>query len=117
MTLKVNPPPLQIPPQFISDKLVYKFFTGIVTTLYQVWNSLYGLRTAFKVKTEDATPTAAIRIPTTSGKTTLVVAHLVARRTNGDSAWYQLMGAYKNVSGTMTGIGTPIFILLQMELR
>ena len=65
------------------------------------------------METNDATATAALRVPIDEGKTTMVVAYLVARRTggtsgaDGDSAWYRLIGAYKNIGGTLTGIGTP----------
>lgn len=113
MTINVNPPPLQIPPEFASEKVKSKFFSGLINTLYQLWTSVYGLRVGIKVITNDATPTAALRVPIQNGKTTMVVAYVAARRTggsagsDGDSAWYRLMGAYKNVGGTLTGIGTP----------
>lgn len=113
MSIAVNPPPLQIPPDWAKDKLIGKFFTGLINTLYQLWQSVYGMRVGFKVTTTDATPTAAIRVPVANGKTVMVNAYLAARRTggtlgaNGDSAWYRLMGAYKNINGVLTGIGTP----------
>lgn len=116
MTIKVNPPPLQVPPEFVTDKPKQAFFSGLISTIYQLWTAVYGLRTTFKTTTTDNTATAILRVPIQSGKTTMVVAHLVARRTGGtagtagDSAWYQLMGAYKNVAGTLTGIGTPSLI-------
>lgn len=113
MTLNVNPPPIQIPPEFAREKLKNKFFAGLINTLYQLWTSVYGLRSPFKVTTTDASPTAAIRVPVKNGKTVMVVAYCAVRRTggssgsNGDSAWYRLMGAYKNINGVLTGIGTP----------
>jgi hypothetical protein len=113
MTVPVNPPPLQIPPEFAQEKIKNKFFSGLINTLYQLWTSVYGLRINFKGLTTDATPTAVLRVPVANGKTTMVVAYLVARRTGGiagavgDSAWYRLIGAYKNINGTLTGIGTP----------
>lgn len=116
MTLKVNPPPLQMPPEFAQEKYKNKFFSGLINTLYQLWTSVYSMRTGFRVITSDATPTAAIRVPVKNGLTVMVTAYLAVRRTggssgaNGDSAWYRLMGAYKNVSGTLTGIGSPSLI-------
>ena len=79
MTISVNPPPLQIPPDFAQDKIKNKFFSGLINTLYQLWTSVYGLRIGIKVETNDATATAALRVPIDEGKTTMVVAYLVAR--------------------------------------
>lgn len=113
MAIAVNPPPLQIPPEFASEKLKNKFFSALINTLYQLWTSVYGLRTTFKVNTTDATPTAAIRVPIANNKTTVIEATVGARRNGGtsgatgDSAWYQLLGAYKNINGVLTGIGSP----------
>lgn len=113
MTLPLAPPPLQIPPDFATDKLKNGFFSALVNTLHQMWSSLYGIRFTNKVKTTDATPTGIVRIPVESGKTVMVQAYIVARRTggsagsNGDSAFYVLTGAYKNIAGVLTGIGTP----------
>lgn len=107
MTINVNPPPLQIPPEFAADKVKGKFFSGLINTLYQLWTSVYGLRVGMKVITSDATPTAILRVPIQNGKTTMIVGYLAAQNTAGDSAWYRLMGAYKNVGGTLTGVGTP----------
>lgn len=107
MTLNINPPPIQIPPDFALDKTKGKFFGGLINTVYQLWTRVYGTRTDFKLTTTDASATAVLRIPVDSGKTTMVNAYVVAQNTTGDSAWYRLIGAYKNVSGTLTGIGTP----------
>ena len=107
MTLNINPPPIQIPPDLAGDKTKNKFFSGLINTIYQLWTRVYGLRVDFKTNTTDNTPTAALRIPIDSGKTVMVNAYVVAQNTSGDSAWYRLMGAYKNISGTLTGIGTP----------
>lgn len=113
MAIPVNPPPLQIPPEFAQEKVKNKFFGSLINTLYQLWTTVYGLRTTFKVTTTDATPTAAIRIPVATNKTTMVEARVAVRRnggvsgTNGDSAWYRLSGAYKNINDVLTGIGSP----------
>lgn len=113
MTNSVNPPPLQIPPEFANDKLKNSFFSGLINTLYQLWTSVYGLRTSYKITTTDDSATAALRVPVQTGKTTMIIAYIVARRTGGeagtegDSAWYRLEGAYKNVNGTLTGVGSP----------
>lgn len=113
MTININPPPLQIPPEFASDKIKRSFFSGLINTLYQLWTAVYGLNISFKVITNDDSATAALRVPIDTGKTTMIVAHIAARRTGGtngtegDSAWYRLMGAYKNIDGVLTGIGDP----------
>lgn len=116
MTIPLAPPPLQVPPEFILDKNKQGFFTALVNTIYQMWTALYGIRTTATVKTTNATNTGILRIKVATNKTLMVVAHIVARRTggsagsNGDSAWYTLSGAYKNISGTLTAIGTPDLI-------
>ena len=116
MTASVNPPPLQVPPTFLKDKLSSAFFSGLISTLYQLWTTTFQIRVKTKVLTTDATVTAVLRVPIDDGKTTMIVANIVARRTggtagaSGDSAWYTLSGAYKNIAGTLTGIGTPDLI-------
>lgn len=116
MTISLAPPPLQVPPDFAVDKLKGAFFGGLINTLYQLWTTVYGIRTTAKVKTTDATVTGLIRTSVPSGKTVMIDAVIVARRTggsagaDGDSAWYRLTGAYKNISGTLTGIGSPDLI-------
>lgn len=116
MSITLNPPPLQIPPDFMQDEFKRGFFGGLINTLYQIWTALYGIRLNVKVKTTDNTSTGIIRIPVPAGKTVMIQATVVARRTggvsgsDGDSAWYQLTGAYKNIAGVLTGIGTPNLI-------
>lgn len=117
MVASVNPPPLQVPPEFLKDKLMQAFFSGLINTIYQLWTTTFGIRTKTKVLTTDNTVTAAIRIPVSEGHSTMIVAYIVARRTGGsgagsvgDTAWYQLMGCYKNISGVLTGIGSPSLI-------
>lgn len=116
MTIRLSPPPLQIPPEFVKNKVTTAFFTGLLNTIYQLWTAVYGIRTEAKVKTTDATATGILRVRVDEGKTTMIQAFIVARRTggsagaNGDSAFYVLTGAYKNIAGTLTGIGTPNLI-------
>lgn len=113
MSLKLNPPPLQVPPTFLADKQSTSFFSGLLNTIYQIWTTLYAMRVTAKVKTTDATVTPLLRTKVANGKTVMIQAYIVARRTGGsagtvgDSAFYILTGAYKNISGVMTGIGTP----------
>lgn len=114
--LSIAPPPLQIPPDFAQDKIKGGFFGALVNTLYQLWTNVYSIRAKVSVETTDDTNTAAIRIPCNVGRTVMIVANIVARRTGGtsgtagDSAWYTLSGAYKNITGTLTGVGTPDLI-------
>lgn len=113
MTISLAPPPLQVPADFLQDKVKQAFFNGLINTIYQLWTATYGIRTTAKLKTTDATPTGLIRVEVPSGRTVMIQAHIVARRTggssgtDGDSAFYVLTGAYKNIAGTLTGIGTP----------
>lgn len=116
MTVNLAPPPLQVPAEFVLDKTKGAFFSGLVNTLYQLWTHTYGIRSNEKVLTTDATTTAIVRIPVATDKTVMIEARIVARRTGGsagtagDSAFYTLTGAYKNISGILTGIGTPDLI-------
>lgn len=113
MTIKVNPPPLQIPSTFLSDKQTGAFFNGLMNTVYQLWTAVYGLQDSAKVTTTDATNTALIKTPVPEGTIVMLDCRIVARRTGGaggtigDGAFYVLTGAYKNVGGVLTGIGTP----------
>jgi hypothetical protein len=113
MTLRLAPPPLQVPAEFAVDKPKAAFFSSLLNTLYQLWTAVYGIRSTAKVTTTDATVTGLVRIPVRTNKTVMVQAFLVAKRTGGssgatgDSAFYVLTGAYKNISGVLTGIGTP----------
>lgn len=113
MTTNIAPPPLQIPPDFGADKLKNSFFNGLINTLYQLWTTVYNIRATYKTLTTNDDVTSVLRIPVQSGKTVMIQAHIVARRTggsagtDGDSAFYVLTGAYKNVNGTLTGIASP----------
>lgn len=116
MSIKLAPPPLQVPPEFAGDRLKAAFFNGLLNTVYQMWTALYGIRTTAKLATTDATATSMIRVSVEAGKTVMIEARIAARRTggaagaDGDSAFYILTGAYKNVAGVLTGIGTPDLI-------
>lgn len=107
------PPPLQIPAQFATNPSLAKFFAGLLNTIYQLWSTTYNLRINATVKTEGATVAGLLQITVPTDKTLMIEANIVARRTggsagsNGDSAWYKLQGAYKNINGTLTGVGSP----------
>lgn len=113
MVASVNPPPLNVPPTYLQDKLSAAFFGALVQTLYQLWTKVFQIRFSSTTKTTDATVTAAIRVLVNEGRTVMLDACIVARRTGGtagvagDSAFYKLTGAYKNIGGTLTGIGSP----------
>ena len=117
MVTSVNPPPLQVPAGLLKDKVMQAFFGGLVNTIYQLWTTTFAIRVKTKVLTTDATVTAILRVPIAAGNSTMIVAYIVCRRTGGggpgtvgDTAWYQLMGCYKNISGVLTGIGSPSLI-------
>lgn len=113
MTIKVTPPPIQIPSTFLSDKQAASFFNGLLNTVYQLWTAVYGMEYSAKVTTTDATTTALVKTNVADGQVVMLDCRIVARRTGGtsgtvgDGAFYVLTGAYKNVAGTLTGIGTP----------
>jgi hypothetical protein len=117
MVASVNPPPLQVPPAFLQDKLMQAFFSGLINTLYQLWTQTFSIRIKTKVLTTDGSITAALRVPISDGHSTMIAANIVARRTGGagagavgDTAWYQLIGCYKNIGGVLTGVGSPSLI-------
>lgn len=113
MTIPLAPPPLQIPPDFAVDPLKGSFFNGLITTLYQLWTSVYNIRNDANITTEDDSITRLFGVNTDSNRSYLVSAYIVARRTGGsagsvgDSAWYVLNGGYKNIDGTLSAIGVP----------
>lgn len=113
MTLRLAPPPIQVPPQFTQDKSIAAFFNSLLNTLYQIWVAVFAIRFSGQVKTTDATQTGLLRVEVPLNKTVMIDAVVVARRTggssgtNGDSAFYNFTGAYKNIGGVLTGIGTP----------
>lgn len=113
MVSSVNPPPLQVPPTLLADRLQAAFFGSLIQTIYQLWTKVFQIRFNATTRTTDASVTSALRIEVPDGKTIMITANIVARRTggtagaNGDSAWYQLGGAYKNIGGVLTGIGSP----------
>lgn len=114
MTTNLAPPPIKIPAPFTQDKDTLNFFSTLLNTIYQMWVKLYGIRFSAKVNTTDATPTALLRSQVQTNTTLMLDACIVARRTgggsgtSGDSAFYKLTGAYKNINGVLTGIGSPI---------
>jgi hypothetical protein len=114
MTIQLNPPPLQVPGDLNQNKAQQNFWNTLLNTIYQLWNAVYGIRTQVTAQTTDNTVTAIIRVPVREGTTVMIDCKIVARRTggssgsDGDSAFYNLTGAYKNVGGTLTGIGTPV---------
>lgn len=112
MTLKINPPSLQVPADFAGNPKYGPFFNGLINTIYQLWTAVYNQRVKSKITTTDGAVTGLLRVGIPSGRTMMIQAYIVARRTSGsgsdgDSAFYVLTGAYKNVGGTLTGIGTP----------
>lgn len=116
MTISLAPPPLNVPADFATDKLKGAFFNGLLNTIYQLWTTVYNIRTTAKVQTTDATDTGILRIPTETDKSILIEARIIARRnsgsagSSGDSAWYVLTGGYKNIGGTVSVIGSPDLI-------
>lgn len=113
MAITLNPPPLQVPAEFGSKKEIASFFNGLLNTIYQLWTTVYGMQTKVTVKTIDASLTGLLRVKVPEGKTVMISGAIVARRTGGsagtvgDSAWYRLDGAYKNISGVLSGVGSP----------
>lgn len=113
MTQRQNPPPLQIPTAFGADKETAAFLNTVINILSQMWKSLYDIRFTSQLKTTDDTPTGIVRVPVPTNRTVAIEAIIVARRTGGsagtegDSAYYYAFGCYKNINGTLTGIGTP----------
>ena len=108
--LNVSPPPMQVPATFTKDKQMAAFFNSLISTIYQLWSSEYSSGISAKVATTDATQTSMLRIIIKEDTTTMIDANIVARAKNGDSAFYNLKGAYKNVAGTLTGVGSPNII-------
>lgn len=113
MTISLAPPPLSIPQAFAQNREQASFFNALLNTLYQVWTSLYAIRFSSTVSTNNATQTTLMRIQVPTNTTMMLEVFVTARRTGGsagsagDSAFYRLLGAYKNISGALTGIGTP----------
>lgn len=114
MVASVNPPPLQVPPTFLKDKLAAAFFAGLIQTIYQLWTTTFQIRTTVRATTTDASITSIYRTVIDNNRTMMITAKIVARRTGGagagtigDSAWYELAGCYKNIGGVLTGVGSP----------
>jgi hypothetical protein len=113
MAIASAPPPLEVPGQFAKDKTMNAFFSALLNTIYQMWVALYASQTQSKITTTDGTATPMFRISVDNNTTVMIVADIAAHRTGGsaghtnDSGFFQLIGAYKNNNGTMTGIGSP----------
>jgi hypothetical protein len=116
MTIALQPPPLQIPSAFGKDKGIATFFSALLNTIYQMWVALYSLQTQSKVTTTDATNTELFNVLIPNNTTVMIIVDVCAHRTGGvsgtlnDSGYYQLIGAYKNTAGVLTGIGSANYI-------
>jgi hypothetical protein len=108
----LNPPPLQLPSQLVEDREVAGFFDGLLRTVYQVWSQVFSLQFQEKTTTNDSTVTALQRVDVPTGKSVFVEARVVARRTggssgsDGDSAGYIRAATFKNISGTVSLVGS-----------
>lgn len=112
MTLPLSPPPLSTPTAFVRDPESRGFFDTLLTTVYQLWEEVRGTEFSAKTLTTDATNTAMKRINVLENRSLLIVARVVARRTggsagsNGDSAYYEVKGLFKNIGGTVSLVGS-----------
>lgn len=112
MTLPLSPPPLELPGSIARDRDVSGFFDDLVRTVYQLWTEVYGSEFTAKTTTTDATNTALQRIGVSNNRTMFIEARVVARRTGGgagsagDSAGYVIKGVFKNISGTVSLVGS-----------
>lgn len=114
MSVKINPPPLQIPPAFAADQEIAGFFNALLRTIYQIWTTLFSLQFKEKTLTTDATVTPLQRVQVDTNKSVYIEARVVARRTSGsagatgDTAFYILQGCFKNIAGTVTLVASTI---------
>lgn len=112
MTLQVTPPPLQIPGKIAADKDVSGFFDDLLRTLYQLWAEVAGNEVSAKTVTTDAANNALQRVAIPENRTVYILGRAVARRTagtagsTGDSAAYVVQAAFKNISGTVSLVGS-----------
>lgn len=112
MTLPLNPPPLEIPAKIARDGDVSGFFDDMIRTLYQLWAEVSGAEFSAKTKTTDATNTALQRVGVSNNRSVMIEARAIARRTGGssgsagDSAGYVIRGVFKNISGTVSLVGS-----------
>lgn len=112
MTLPINPPPLQVPSRLNQDRETGGFFDALLRTLYQLWAEVRGQEFFARTTTADATNTALQRVSIPEGRTVFIDAAIVARRTGGsagsagDSAAYVRKAAFKNISGTVSLVGS-----------
>lgn len=114
MSVKINPPPLQIPSQLVQDKEMGGFFNALLRTVYQIWNEVFSIRFKEKTTTTDATVTPLQRVLVDTNKSVYIEARVVARRTGGssgtagDTAFYVLQGCFKNIGGTVSLVASTI---------
>jgi uncharacterized membrane protein len=114
MSIKINPPPLQIPGSLVGDKELWGFFNALIRTIYQMWTELFSLRYKEKTTTTDAVVTPLQRIAVGTDKSVYIEARVIARRTggssgaNGDTAFYVLQGCFKNIGGTVSLVASTI---------
>lgn len=112
MTLPINPPPLSVPGELSRNRQVAAFFDSLLRTIYQMWSELRGIEFTAKTTTTDASNTALQRVAVATDRTVLIEARVLARRTGGsagsagDSAGYVVRGTFKNVSGTVSLVGS-----------
>lgn len=113
MAIASAPPPLEIPSAFGKDRSIANFCSALLNTIYQMWVALYAQQTQSKITTTDATVTEIFSVEVADGTAVMLVARVCAHRTSGssgslnDSGFFQVIGAYKNTAGTLTGIGAP----------
>lgn len=114
MSIRINPPPLQIPGQLLTDKELSGFFNALIRTVYQIWTELYSIRFKEKTTTTNAAVTPLQRILVDTNKSVYIEARVIARRTSGsagavgDTAFYVLQGCFKNISGTVSLVASTI---------
>lgn len=121
MSVKVNPPPLQVPGSFFKEGLplsggkeIGGFLQAFIQTVYKLWNEVFSLRFHETTYTTDNTVTPLQRVDVGTNKSVLIEARVIARRTGGsagtagDTAWYVLQGGFKNISGTVSLIASSI---------
>lgn len=113
MSLTLNPPPMQLPGDFASDKVKNAFFTALLNTVYQIWTALFNIRQDATVDTTDNKPAVLFSAVIDPGHTVMLDTQIVARRSggsagaSGDSAFFKVTGCYKNVGGALVGVGAP----------
>lgn len=114
MSLSSKFPPIEIPSALSGDKSVLSFMDTLLNILRQMWAALYSIRFSNKITTTDGTIASLMKITIPTNTSMLIDAKIIARRTGGssgtagDSAYYSLLGGYKNVAGTLTNLGSGV---------